>query len=923
MGAVYQAWDQELSVVVALKVIRPEVAADPERARMLERRFKQELLLARQVTHKNVVRIHDLGQINGVKYITMPFIDGEDLGSILKREKKLPVPRGLKLARTMASGLAAAHAAGVVHRDLKPANVMVAADGEALIMDFGIARSTGPSAPAAPTVIAESAPTITTAGQTVAGAVVGTVEYMAPEQAKAEAVDQRADIYAFGLIVYDMLLGRHRARRTPNSVAELTTRMVTPPPPVRSIDQAIPEPLDRIVTRCIQPDPGARYQTTADLVTDLGRLDDEGHPLPIVRRLTPRMVVGALGVLVVLLGLTWWLAQGPAPAVQRPPVSILIADFDNKTGDAVFDGALEQALSLGLEGASFVAAYPRGTAADVARRIGLTGGLSEETAQLVSRREDINFIVAGAIAPDGRGYRLTARVVDATAEPGKSRPVATATAAADSKTDVLAAVGALASTLRTELGATTEEEARLAGAETFTTGSLEALQAYTRAQSLADANKNEEALATYKEAVRLDPNFGRAYAGMGVVYTIFKDERNAKDAYEKAVKLVDRMTEREKYRTLGTYYMSVARNYEKAIENYETLVKLFPADDGGHANLGLAYLYTGNVQRAIEEVRKVLEIYPSQWAQRYNYAMYLMYAGEFDYAITEGRRVIKEAPCFQLAFLPVALSTLARGEVDAALGVYGELGRCGESGAALARFGRADLEMFRGRPREALKLLQEAIPLDEKAGNAGLLSQDHVVLAEAYLALGDRGRAAAAAREAAQSSAHESVLVPAALSLLDAGDEKGAEEIARTLENMLQTHTTAYARLISAEIAFRRGRYAEAVEGFRDSIKRRDTWFGRFLLGRAYVETKHYPEAMAELDLCLKRRGEVTDVFFYDTPSLRYWSPTYYWLARAQQALGVADAQTNYQRFLALRTGENPRDPLAVDARQRMTTAPK
>ena len=480
-------------------------------------------------------------------------------------------------------------------------------------------------------------------------------------------------------------------------------------------------------------------------------------------------------------------------------------------------------------------------------------------------------------------------------------------------------MGALASTLRTELGATTEEEARLAGAETFTTGSLEALQAYTRAQSLADANKNEEALATYKETVRLDPNFGRAYAGMGVVYTIFKDERNAKDAYEKAVKLVDRMTEREKYRTLGTYYMSVARNYEKAIENYETLVKLFPADDGGHANLGLAYLYTGNVQRAIEEVRKVLEIYPSQWAQRYNYAMYLMYAGDFDNAIAEGRRVIKEAPCFQLAFLPVALSTLARGEFDAALGVYGELGRCGDSGAALARFGRADLEMFRGRPREALKLLQEAIPLDEKAGNPVCSHRTTWCWRRpiSRWAIEDARRPRPA--RAAQSSAHESVLVPAALSLLDAGDEKGAEEIARyAREHAADAHDRVrpidHRPRLPSGVAGTRRRWKGSATASSAATPGSDD----FCSGELYVETKHYPEAMAELEICLKRRGEVTDVFFYDTPSLRYLPPAYYWLARAQQALGVADAQANYERFLALRAGADPPDPLAVDARRRM-----
>ena len=147
MGAVYQAWDAELGVAVALKTVRPEVAADPLTARMLEQRFKQELLLARKVTHKNIVRVHDIGEVDGLKYITMPFLDGEDLSTILKREGKLAVPRVMVIARSVASGLGAAHLAGVVHRDLKPANIMVDADGEGLVMDFGIARSTsGPPA---------------------------------------------------------------------------------------------------------------------------------------------------------------------------------------------------------------------------------------------------------------------------------------------------------------------------------------------------------------------------------------------------------------------------------------------------------------------------------------------------------------------------------------------------------------------------------------------------------------------------------------------------------------------------------------------------------------------------------------------------------------------------------------------------------
>ena len=218
MGAVYQAWDAELGVAVALKVIRPEATRGSRGRRELERRFKQELLLARQVTHKNVVRIHDLGEIDGIKYITMPYVEGDDLGNVLETRASCRLPRRCGSRVAIASGLVAAHDAGVVHRDLKPANIMIDASGDALIMDFGIARSTGDAADRRDRRAEVCPPRACTTPAVrptprCAGAVVGTVEYMAPEQARGEAVDQRADIYAFGLILYDMLLGSRRARR--------------------------------------------------------------------------------------------------------------------------------------------------------------------------------------------------------------------------------------------------------------------------------------------------------------------------------------------------------------------------------------------------------------------------------------------------------------------------------------------------------------------------------------------------------------------------------------------------------------------------------------------------------------------------------------------------------------------------------------
>jgi tetratricopeptide (TPR) repeat protein len=817
--------------------------------------------------------------------------------------------------RGVVAGLVAAHEAGVVHRDLKPSNVMVEEKtGEPLIMDFGIARSegrgVGSEANGANAITREAVSSNLTAA-TVVGGVVGTAAYMAPEQARGREVDHRADIYSLGLIFYDLLLGQRRFTEAVSPLAELQERLDHAPPSPRSLDPDIPEAIDAVIMRCLAPDPAHRYQSTADLAADLARLDDEGNPLPIQRRLTWGLVgVATAGAIALAAGTYWFTRPIPPP----PLTSVLVADFEDRTNTPVFQGTLENALASGMEGASFITAYPRPGALQLASEIKPGSRLNPEMARLVSAREGIKVVLAGRVERWGEGYTVRVDAID----PAANTVLASADARAASRDRVLAAVASTASRLRAALGDTAAQTGRQAASESVTASSLEALQAYSRAQELADANRNREALSAYKETVTLDPRFGRAWAGMGVVYAILKDEAGAKAAYEEALKHVDRMTDREKLRTLGTYYMMVARNYEKAIENYETLVRLYPADDGGHANLGLAYLYVGNVPRALAEAREALEIYPSQWTQRYNYAMYALYAGDLDTAAAEGTRVLKEAPSFELAFVPVALSLLLKGEWQKGLGTYDQLERSSQSGASLARFGRADLAMYRGRHREAFAILQKAAVADRQAGNAGMLAQDYVAVAESSLALGQPRRAAEAARTASTLSTHESVLFPAALVLVHGGRPEEAEEIASRLEGMLQTHTTAYAQLIRAELAAQGGRGAQAIELFRDSLRRRDTWFGRFLLGRVYAQAGHFPEAMAELDICAKRYGEAVDVFFYDTPSLRYLPPLYYWLGRSQEALRVANAPKTYGRFLALRADADPPDPLVADARERL-----
>jgi tetratricopeptide (TPR) repeat protein len=902
MGSVYHAWDKELHVAVALKIIRRSQNVDTVGARDLEERFKRELLLARKVTHKSVVRIYDLGVVDGIKYITMSYVEGHDLFATLKQGGgPLPVARVLTIAREVIEGLRAAHDAGVVHRDLKPANIMVeAATGQALIMDFGIALSPADGKPRSE-------------------GIVGTLPYMSPQQATGQPVDQSTDLYSFGLILYDLLGGRPIDRDSERAMADMLARIGSVPHPIRERNPAVPQAVEALIAKCLEPSVERRYQTAAEVAADLAKLDENGVPIPLPKSRRPAFLAAAAVVTLVLTGTSWWVGRASrAPAVQHAPASVLIADFNNRTGDPVFSGSLEQALTDSVERASFITAYRRDAAKRLAQRVRPGGLFDADAARLVSRREGVNYVLAGSIASNGSGYTIGVTAL----EPATGKAVSTVSTTARTKTDVLAAVSSAAEKIRASLGETSQERLQHGAdaKETFTASSLEAMNAYAHAQELANGTHNREALAAYKQAVTLDPGFGRAYAGMGVIYTVFKDEAKAKASYELALKYVGRMSDREKYRTLGTYYLSIVRNYEKAIENYEMLVNLYPGDAVGHGNLGLAYLNAGNLKRAAEEGREVIRLDPNNSVQRYNYAMYSLYAGDLAVAAREGETIVKESPSFELAYLPIGLAKTLGGDLAGAEGTYDRLAATGPSGASLAQFARVDLAMFRGRYADASTMIGATLAGDRKANDAGATARDLVVAAEAFTVLGRKANAIVAATQAVGLSQHESVLFPAALILIEAGREEDARKIADRLENMLQQHTTAYARVISAEIAVRRGSYGPAIELFRDSIKRRDTWMARFLLGRTYAEADHFAEAMAELEICVNRRGEAADPFFYDIPSLRYLPPVYYWLARAQLAMGVADAAKNYEYYLALRRDAAPLDPLLADAERRLAT---
>ena len=899
MGAVYHAWDAELGVAVALKVIGGDITGDPDAAAAIERQFKRELLLARQVTHKHVVRIHDLGDIDGLKYITMPYVQGADLASLLKQAGTLPIARTLRYIAQIVGGLVAAHDAGVVHRDLKPANIMIDQDDQALIMDFGIAHSSskGGSAPEQ---------------------VVGTLAYMAPEQAQAKPTDQRADVYALGMMLREMLIGRKPSGDGQQALADLMQRIKEAPPRLRAIDETIPEPLDALAARCVEPDPDNRFQSSAALAEALDALDEDGTLRPVPKAvLSPWRMTAAAAVIVAVIGVVSAVVlrtRPTGPPKPIDPVSILVADFDNKTGDAVFDGALEQPLTISMEGASFITAYPRDAARKLAQTLGNATRLDAASARPVAFRENVKYVLAGSVASDGGKYQLQVDALD----PATGKAVKSATATAANKGDVLGAVGALAAKIRTGLGDTTSESAKLAASESFTAGSIEAMREYSAAQDLQNAGRNDEALVRYRRATELDPKFGRAYAGAANINFRLGRQVEAEAQFKQALSLMDRMTDREKHRTLGSYYLQIVLNYQKAVDEYTALVKAYPSDSGGHANLAFAFFGLSDYAKAMEEGRRAVETDSKNVTAKYNLALYAMYAGNFANASTTGKAVIAENPSAVKAYLPVAIEAIMKGDVTAADAGYDAMARTGDNGASLAAIGRADLALRAGRVDRVAADLKTTIAADLAANSTTPAAVKQILIAEAELAAGRRTQSVDAAHAALKLTRQPATLVPAARVLLHAGKVAEARAIAAELEGQLQKQNRAYGKIVLAEIAMEEKKPAGAVDLLLEARTLADLWLGRFDLGVAYVQANAFGEAISEFDAAGKRRGEATALFFDDRPTVRYLATLPYWLGRAQEGLfQAAAAKASYESFLKIR-GDAATDELVKDARRRL-----
>lgn len=628
-----------------------------------------------------------------------------------------------------------------------------------------------------------------------------------------------------------------------------------------------------------------------------------------------RMDFVVIGVLTVALIFSVYLnIASKVETVDAPlePLSILIADFDNQTGDPLFEGSLEQALQIGLEGAPFISSYERGMAKQMAQELQSTDKLDSGTAQLVATREGIKLVLAGSIVPDGSKFDLAVNAI----APRSGEVVAEADVTAGSKLEVLSAMGELAADLREGLGDKSVNRDELEITETFTAMSLEAARQYDSAQQLQYQAKFEEAIDHYRKAIEEDPGFGRAYSGWAVSARSLGRVEESTEAMEQAMANLGTMTERERLRTQGVYYWGVTRNFQKAIETYETLIEKYPADFVGRNNLAVVKFFALDFEGAREEGKKAVEIYPRNATARSNYALYAMYSSDFDTAVAEAAEARELDPGYFAVWLPSAMQALASNDIEGAKQAYANMSEGSAYGASVAAMGLADVALFAGSHAEARRILSDGIGRDAEMKNNYGMAVKQVALAQALLAEGDIAEAIAAASKGVEMVSTDATLVPAALVYLAAGDADKVKEAAEALAAKLSPQSRAYAATLEGLLAMQAGDALTAIDEITKALSIADLWLLRFHLGRAYFEGGFFVEALDEFTAAANRHGEATAVFLDDLPTYHYTATVPYWTGRAQAELGMtADAAANLEKFIANRQAGGP---LADDARQRL-----
>ncbi|HYW71974.1 MAG TPA: protein kinase [Pyrinomonadaceae bacterium] len=943
MGEVYLATDTELDRTVAIKILPERLAADPQRLQ----RFIQEARAASALNHPHIMTIHEIGAYESSRFMAMEFIDGETLRERMRAGMKLL--EVLEVASEIAGALVAAHAAGIVHRDVKPDNVMVRRDGYVKVLDFGLAKLTEPK----PSASDPEAPTRAMVN-TDAGTVMGTANYMSPEQAKGVHVDARSDLWSLGALLYEMTSGHLPfAGETPTETISLILQKE--PPPLTRFAPAIPEELDRIVTKALEKDREERYQTAKDLLIDLRHLKRKIEvDAEIDRTLTPEfraaatqshagttvsgavasthvsaarasektgsraaksrwkvpVIVAAILIVAVAAAAVWVITRRRTPLNEKD--TVLIADFGNTTAEPVFDGTLKQALAVQLGQSPYLNIFPDERVNETLRFMGRTPNarVTRDVAKEICERQGIKAMIVGSIANLGSHYVVTLEAINA--HEGDS--IAREQSEAESKEQVLKALGAAASRLRERLGESlTSVKKYDAPIEQATTSSLEALKAFTQGNELRIQGKQVECIPFYKRAIELDPNFGLAYARLAVTYSNSFQTELAAEYSQKAYDLRDRVSERERYYISEKYCSYVTGDRDEAMRVLQAWEQAYPNDYVPHNNLAIVYAFAGQHETALKEAREALRLNPNSISAFQNTFDCFVRLNRLDEAKATLEQYLgknPERPLYHYANLELAMLRGDQTAVQTNADWLGKLANDPDASSALAA-----MAAFYGQWRKSLDLYRRTSELLISQDRKETAAQSDAANAFVASQLGLCDQAKQEAARGLSRSRGRMGLGMAAVALAACNDHQGPALI-EEMQKRFPKDTGILGLALPLSRAFmelNRGNTAPAIDATQPAMRFElgiipGVWLNH-IRGQIYLKQKSGKEAAAEFQKII------------DHPGVEPMSPfnalAHLGLARASVLTGdTVKARKEFQDFLAIWKDADSDLPVIVEARK-------
>ena len=851
MGVVYKAEDDRLHRVVAVKFLSDELARDPDALS----RFRREARTASALNHPNICTIHDIGDQDGRAFIVMECLEGASLKHRLVDHGGLPLDTVLTLGIEIADALDAAHHADIIHRDIKPANIFVSSRGHAKILDFGLAKMQSPR------VHDDDASTLTVTA-TQGGMILGTAAYMAPEQARGKTIDHRADLWALGLVLYEMVTGTR-----PMAAVRLR------------VDQS--RDLERIISKCLEEDRELRYQHASDIRTDLQRLkrDSGSTQAPRLTAALPtrwKMVLPAASAAVLTLSVGGYVYLHRAPTLTEKD-TIVLADFENSTGDPVFDDTLRQGLSVELQQSPFLSLI---SDRRVQQQLALMGQpkearLTSDVAQQICERTASAVVLEGSIAGLGSQYVVGLRAKNC--DTGNILDQEQIQAAR--REDVLNSLSEIARKLRTRLGesqATVEKHSTpLAEA---TTPSLEALKAYSTGMRVLDSSANiPTAIPFFQRAVEIDPKFAMAHASVGIAASTFGETVLAAQSATRAWQLRDRVTDRERFFIDFIYDRQVTGNLERAYQTLESWLRTYPREESSPNNAlsllgGLSTNGTGRFERATEASLKQMAIDPDFGLSYSSLASTYFLLDRFE----EAERVLQQAsehklenPTLFMIQYNIAVLKGDQGQVDRTATLAQGKPSVGHTVAhaealALARSGR--LQLARQSSSRAMDLA-----LQERQREAAASYQAARAVWEAVCGNAAKGKDDAIAALALSDG--RDVEYTSALALALSGNSTRSQPLADDLEKRFPEDTFAkftYVPVLRALSVLERGKPTDSVELLQVALPyelaANGLNFNHFYLGglhsayvrgQALLAAHRYVDAAAEFQKILNHRGIV------------------------------------------------------------------